>query len=181
MKIPTVEKFLFCLELKYAGIVCAWMGMIGSALFAIAIVLSVVFGLLPGMGGSITEVIVIGIFMLIATALYFFFSKKLLQATKDRNHHQMKPYLILAAIGTIISALGILALSLSYLIEAIFNGYCFICIYSLYKEIESEIFEGDIAYAYATPKPKIKAYISYWIDGLRADSVSSQRQRARKS
>lgn len=50
----------------------------------------------------------------------------------------MKPYLIMYAIGTIISALGIFTLSLSALLTTIIYAYIWICIYSLYKHTESE-------------------------------------------
>ncbi|CAO1372913.1 unnamed protein product [Diamesa serratosioi] len=93
---------------------------------------------IAGHGESTGAIIVGGIVALIFLGIYFYCSWKLLKGTQDRQHHQMKPYLIMSAIATILSALGIFALSISSLVTTIIYVYVWICIYSLYKMIESE-------------------------------------------
>ncbi|CAO1329482.1 unnamed protein product [Diamesa hyperborea] len=151
MKIPTVENFLFCLELRLGGIICGWFGIVTSVLGAIGLILAAIFGrkfisdsFTPVNASQVTRddgsgiAIFIGAIVgLIFLGIYFYCSWKLLKGTENNDHTQMKPYLIIFAISTIISALSILTLKLAPVLSTIFYVYIWICIYSLYKQIQS--------------------------------------------
>ena len=100
MQIPTVENFLFCLELQLGGIVCGWMGVIGSVLGVIGTLLAMIFGRqfigdfffspiktghIAGNGGNSSAVTIIigGIIAIIFLAVYFYCSWKLLKGTEN--------------------------------------------------------------------------------------------------
>ncbi|CAO1312208.1 unnamed protein product [Diamesa tonsa] len=151
MKIPTVENFLFCLELRLGGIICGWFGVVGSVLGAIGLILAAIFGRqfisdsftpvnasqVTHNDGSATAIFIAAVIGLIILGIYFYCSWKLLKGTENNDHTQMKPYLILFAISTIISALSVFTLRLTPILSTIFYVYIWICIYSLYKQIQS--------------------------------------------
>lgn len=99
MKIPTVENFLFCLELRLGGIVCGWFGMVGSVLGAIGILLAAIFGRqyissffspvnttnIAGSGSTIVFIIS-AIISLIFCGFYFYYSWKLLKGTENVSY-----------------------------------------------------------------------------------------------
>ena len=97
MKIPTVENFLFCLELRLGGLVCGWLGLIGSVLGAIGLVLALIFGRqyigdyfspvntgnIANKDGSTIGIVISAIVGLIFFAAYFYCSWKLLKGTEN--------------------------------------------------------------------------------------------------
>ena len=49
-KFPTVNKFLFCLDLETGGIICGWLTTILSAIGAIALTISLVLSIIGIIG-----------------------------------------------------------------------------------------------------------------------------------
>ena len=97
MQIPRVENFLCCLELRTGGLVCGWLGMVGSVFGAIITLLAAIFGQQlikerfkseneneeTAIGGFVALIIVFAIIMLIMLGIYFYCSWKLLKGTKN--------------------------------------------------------------------------------------------------
>ena len=98
MQIPRVENFLFCLELRLGGIVCGWLGVVGSVLGAIGILLAAIFGRqfinnsftpvgttqnVTRNDGSATAIIIAAIIGLLILGIYFYCSWKLLKGTEN--------------------------------------------------------------------------------------------------
>jgi hypothetical protein len=88
----TLDKFLFCLELQLAGIICAWWGMIISALSVISIIAGLIFEkgnfstFLPfhvNVGGAVVSAII----MLIICLIYFYYSYQLLLGSNNVRYH----------------------------------------------------------------------------------------------
>lgn len=84
----TLDKFLFCLELQLAGIICAWWGMIISALSVISIIAGLLFDrgnfatFLPfhvNVGGAFVSAVI----MLIICLIYFYYSYQLLLGSNN--------------------------------------------------------------------------------------------------
>lgn len=132
----TVDKFLFCLELQLAGIICAWWGMIISAISAVGIILGILFDrgnyqtFLPfhvNAGGAIVSAII----SLILCLVYFYFSYKLLLGSQNGNSSDMFGYLIIHGIVVIIFIIYMFK-NLASVLGVIIYCYLWFCVYSLY-------------------------------------------------
>ncbi|CAG9800346.1 unnamed protein product [Chironomus riparius] len=132
----TLDKFLFCLELQLAGIICAWWGMIISALSVISIIAGLLFDrgnfatFLPfhvNVGGAFVSAVI----MLIICLIYFYYSYQLLLGSNNGNASQMFGYLIIHAIVIIFFILMMFKNAFSIL-GVIVYCYLWFCVYSLY-------------------------------------------------
>lgn len=97
MAIPTVENFLFCLELRLGGIICGWFGIVTSVLGAIGLILAAIFGRkflsdsftpvnashVTSDDGSGTAIFIAAVIGLIVIGIYFYCSWKLLKGTEN--------------------------------------------------------------------------------------------------
>ena len=95
MKIPTVEKFLCCFELRTGGLVCGWLGVVGSVIGVILSVLAMIFSrkfindhLLPvnfenEKTGFTIAIMIMGIIIILISALDLYCSWKLLKGIEN--------------------------------------------------------------------------------------------------
>lgn len=135
-KLPTVSNFLCCLTLETGGLICGWFSLI---IYAIALI-SMAVALIVGIATLSVGFIVVAIIYIIYFAIVIYASWMLIQGTKNRNPSQMTLFLILMAVGVILSFLQIFMVGLAGIGGAIFwaivSAYIFICIYSLYEMLK---------------------------------------------
>jgi len=156
-KLPTVNKFLCCLSLETGGFVMGWISAIlsvisilGVGAFAIITVVaynsdSINLNVDNGDEYLLAAIIILCVFYVIFV-LYFivmlYAAIQLIRGTTNRNHSQMKLYMIIMAIGVVMSFLQIFTIGVnaiaSAIIGSIISAYFFICIYSLYEKVKAE-------------------------------------------
>ena len=88
MKIPTVEKFLCCFELRTGGLVCGWLGVVGSVIGVILSVLAMIFGRKfindqNEKTGFTIAIMIMGIIIILISALDLYCSWKLLKGIEN--------------------------------------------------------------------------------------------------